>query len=304
MNRLQRWLGETVVAHRGWEMVLMRLLFAWLVWRLLPVEVVYVAQPVPNGWGHWIDFTFLADAERWRLLRLGAGIALLIYVSGAVPVLSLGWPALLLTAFGTLENSQGAIGHHLQLASMVALAQWIVYLTKVREGLREVFWPRLAHHQLAVHWAKLVIVAGYVTSACVKLIASGGLWLVQLPDISLQLIKTHANVYYDTLRPAEGWVATRLPYFISEHPNLTRLFFAPGLVLELIAFVALAGRGKALLLGGGLLAMHWLVRAVMNLSFSSHEWLLIIFLLNVPYWTWRSGALTKSKFSPPKRSDA
>ena len=296
MNRLQRWLGETVVAHAGWEMGLMRLLFAWLVWRLLPVEVVYVAQPVPNGWGHWIDFTFLADAEVWRLLRWGAGIALLFYVVGAAPVLSLGWPALLLTAFGTLENSQGAIGHHLQLTCMVALAQWIVYLTKVRQGMLKMLWPSLTDHQLAVHWAKLVIVAGYVTSACVKLIASGGLWLVQLPDISLQLIKTHANVYYDTLRPAEGWVATKLPYFISEHPNLTRLFFAPGLVLELIAFVALAGRGKAFLLGAGLLVMHWLVRAVMNLSFGSHEWLLIIFLLNLPYWASRAFEAVKSGF--------
>lgn len=300
MNRLHRWLAETVVAHSGWEMVLMRLLFAWLVWRLLPLEVAYVAQPVPNGWGHLMDFTFLAEGGYWSVLRLCTGVALLIYAVGAAPVLSLGWPALVLTAYGTLENSQGAIGHHLQLTCMVALAQWGVYLAGARQGLRQVLWPALHDHQLAVHWAKLVIVAGYVTSACVKLIASGGLWLVQLPDISLQLLKTHANVYYDTLRPAEGWVATKLPYFISEHPNLTRLFFAPGLVLELLAFVALAGRGKAFLLGAGLLVMHWLVRAVMNLSFGSHEWLLIIFLLNVPYWAWWALARLRPGFPPPK----
>lgn len=282
----------------------MRVLFAWLIWRLLPFEVVYVAQPVPNGLGRLFDLTFLAEAELWHVLRLGAGMGLLLYVVGVAPVVSLGWPTLLLTSFGALENSQGAIGHHLQLTCMVALAQWGVYLTCARQGLRQIFWPNLDNHRLAVHWAKIVIAAGYVASACVKLIASGGLWLVQLPDISLQLIKTHANVYYDTLRPIEGWVATQLPYLISEHPNLTRFFFAPGLVLELLAFIALAGRARALLIGGGLLVMHWLVRVVMNLSFGSHEWLLIIFLINIPYWVWCAITRVRSGFSPRKSAVA
>lgn len=296
----QKWFGETVVAHATWELVIMRGLFAWLMWRLLPESVAYTAQPVPNGLGHWVNFAFLSDADLWVALRWIFGVALVGYAVGAVPVVTLGAPALILMAFGALENSQGAIGHHLQLTCMVALAQWGVYLAGAGEGWRRVFWPARADHQTAVHWAKIVIAASYVTSACVKLIASGGLWVVQLPDISLQLIKTHANVYYDTLRPADGWVANQLPQFISAHPNLTRLFFTPGLVLELLAFIALAGRGRALLLGGGLLAMHLLVRTVMNLSFSAHEWLLVIFLLNIPWWLACSATALRTRIFPRK----
>lgn len=289
--RIPRWLklSEIVVAHAAWELLAMRLLFAWFVWRLLPGHVVYLTQPVPNGLGHWMDLTFLAQGEIYPLLRNVAGISLLVFAAGAVPALSLTVPTLLLIALGTLENSQGAIGHHFQLTCMVAMGQCGLYLSRASKGPKVFFWPSTDAHREAVHWAKLIIAAAYVTSACVKLIASGGLWIVQLPDISLQLVKTHANVYYDTLRPAEGWVANQLPYFISAHPNLTRIFFTPGLLLELFAFIALGGRLKALIIGGGLLAMHFLVRVVMNLSFSAHEWLLLIFLVNVPYWVWAGG---------------
>lgn len=272
------------VAYAGWEMWLMRALFGWLVWQMLPGNIPYSHQPVPNGLGHIIDLGFLGSADLFSGLRAGYAVALVMFVCGVLPVISLGYVAGLLTMVGALENSQGAIGHHLQLVCMVAIAQWLVYLASQGRDWRTWIKPTCEVHQSATHWAVMVIVAGYVTSACVKLIASEGLWIVQLPDISLQLLKTHANVYYDTLIPQDGWMATQLPYLITDHPNLTRLFFAPGLLLELLAFVALIGRRPALMIGLGLLAMHFLVRLVMNLSFGAHEWLLAIYLINLPYF--------------------
>jgi hypothetical protein len=274
------------IAFQGWELVIMRAAFSWLLWRSLPTDIPYGHQPVPNGLGSLLELTFLADTGLFAYLRIIYGGALVLFTAGWVPFISLGYAAVLITMAGGLENSQGAIGHHLQLVCMVALSQWAAYLSLLRRG--EVVWLPPSHesHQRATNWAILVIVASYVTSACVKLIASGGLWVIQLPDISLQLIKTHANVYYDTLIPQSGWIATQLPHFIAAHPNLTRLFFAPGLLLELFAFLALFGRRQAMLFGLGLLSMHLLVRWVMNLSFGAHEWLLVIYLVNVPYFAW------------------
>jgi hypothetical protein len=271
---------------QGWELVIMRAAFSWLLWRMLPTDIPYSHQPVPNGMGRLFDLSFLAHAGLFATLRGVFLGALLLFTAGGIPFISLGYAALLLTMVGALENSQGAIGHHLQLVCMVALSQWVVYLGYLKRA--PVVWIPPAHdsHQRAANWAILVIAASYVTSACVKLIASGGLWVVQLPDISLQLIKTHANVYYDTLNPQSGWIATQLPHFIATHPHLTRLFFAPGLLLELFAFLALVSRRWALFFGLGLLTMHLLVRCVMNLSFGAHEWLLVIYLVNVPYLAW------------------
>jgi hypothetical protein len=78
-------------------------------------------------------------------------------------------------------------------------------------------------------------------------------------------------------------LVTELPRLIVEHPNLTRLAFTPGLLLELGALLALTGRRAACAVGLGLLAMHLLAREVMELGFVAHEWLLVIFFINVPW---------------------
>ena len=278
---------ERVVDHAGWETLVMRIGFAWLMWSMLPASVPFIAQPVPNGLGHLVDLTFLGSTDVFATLRIGFGVAVILFTVGVVPLVTLGYSAALLIMVGALENSQGAIGHHLQLTCLVAGAIWIGYWKRGSNGLlRHCLFPSAIAHSRTVHLAKLMIAVSYVTSACVKLIASGGAWIAQLPDISLQLIKTHANVYYDTLWPQTGWMATELPYWLAEHPWITRLFFSPGLFLELFAFVALWGRRPAALIGVGLLIMHYLIGFVMGLRFSAHEGLLLIFLVNIPYWIW------------------
>ena len=49
------------------------------------------------------------------------------------------------------------------------------------------------------------------------------------------------------------------------------------------AVLALTGRRAACVVGLGLLAMHLLAREVMELGFVAHEWLLVIFFVNVPW---------------------
>lgn len=286
MKRLRFNFVEKVVDYAGWELLAMRVLFGWLMWTMLPAVIPYTSQPVPNGLGHLVDLTFLADQGLYQTLRIGFAMAVVLFAAGFLPALTLGYSIGLLIMVGALENSQGAIGHHLQLVCLVGGAMWAAYIWSGRAGIRQLTLPTRESHRGAVHYAKLIIAASYVTSACVKLIASGGMWIGQLPNISLQLLKTHANVYYDTLWPQTGWAATVLPHLISEHPMLTRLFFTPGLGLELAAFVLLLGRRAAFFMGVGLLSMHLLVRVVMNLSFSAHEWLLVIFLINLPYLGW------------------
>lgn len=281
-------LPETIVEHASWELFVMRLGFAWLMWSMLPSGIPFTDQPVPNGLGRVVDLTFLNQTAIYEPLRIGFVVAVGSFALGILPRVTLGCATALLVMVGTLENSQGAIGHHLQLVCLVAGAMWVGYFSKGRSGaLRSWLFPDVLIQRNAIHGAKLLIAISYVTSACVKLIASGGAWIGQLPDISLQLIKTNANVYYDTLWAQTGWMATELPYWLANHPWLTRFFFSPGLFLELFAFGALFGRRPAALIGSGLLVMHLMVRLVMNLSFSAHEWLLLIFLINVPYWIWR-----------------
>jgi hypothetical protein len=287
---MRKWwqnLRETTVAHAPWEMLLMRAAFAWLLWRLLPAGVPFTTQPFPTGLARLADLSFLADAGTFSFLRAGAGAGLVLYAFGVAPVVTLLWPVALLTACGALENSQGATGHHLQLPCLVALGQWCVYAADAVRAARArppglALVPTEAQRR-AIQAAKLVIASGYVASGCVKLIASGGLWFWQVADIPVQFVKAAANEHYDTLAPLPEWLTRDLPALMAAHPNLTRLAFAPGLLLELAALFALTGRGPALALGLGLLTMHWLVDTFMRISFASHEWLLVIFFVNVPW---------------------
>ncbi len=287
---MRKWwinLRETTVPHAPWEMLLMRAAFAWLLWRLLPASVPFIAQPYPTGLARLVDLTFLADPGVYSTLRAGAHACLVLYTLGVAPVVTLLWPAALLTACGALENSQGATGHHLQLPCLVALGQWCVYAANAVRGAQShpsgfALVPAEAQRR-AMQAAKLVIAAGYVASGCVKLIASRGLWFWQVADIPVQFVKAAANEHYDTLAPLPEWLTRDLPALMAAHPNLTRLAFAPGLLLELGALFALAGRGPALAVGLGLLTMHLLVDTFMRISFASHEWLLAIFFVNAPW---------------------
>ena len=275
--------------HAPWELFCMRGFLAWVLWRMLPGTVPFTAQPFPGGLARLADLTFLSDPPVFAVLRGLALVALPLYVLGVAPLLSLGYLAALLTAVGALENSQGAIGHHLQLLCLVTLAQWLAYAAAALRpppgASRGLGLPAAAAHGRAVQAAKLMIAAAYVASGWTKLIASQGLWVAQLPDISLQLVKTHANVYYDYygLPGAPAALVTDLPRLIAGHPWLTRLAFTPGLLLELGAVLALTGRRAACVVGLGLLGMHVLARVVMELGFVTHEWLLLIFFINIPW---------------------
>ena len=278
----------------------MRGLLGWLIWRMLPAQVPFTTQPFPLGLARFADLTWLADPAAFGWLRLIAVPAIALYVLGVAPLLAIGYLAALLTACGALENAQGAIGHHLQLLCLVLIAQWLVHAfaaARARPGApRGLVRPGADTHNRAAQAAKLMIAAAYVASGWTKLIASKGLWIAQLPDISLQLVKTHANTYYDTLITPTGWSA-ELPRLIAAHPQLTRLAFTPGLLLELGAALALTGRRAGCAVGLGLLAMHLLARVVMELGFLAHEWLLVIFFVNVPWLV--CSVLTRRCGGPP-----
>ena len=65
-------------------------------------------------------------------------------------------------------------------------------------------------------------------------------------------------------RPAE-----RLPDLIAEHPNLARIFFAPGLLIELFFFLGLLGRRWSAGMGLAAIGLHRSIELVMGLRFAS-----------------------------------
>lgn len=103
----------------------------------------------------------------------------------------------------------------------------------------------------------------------------------------LHLCRHHQRASAGAIRePANGPITDpEIAVWLVQHPWLTSIF-GGGFFLELFAFLALRNRPWALLIGLAIISFHRSVRWLMRLEFEMHEWLIWIFLVNVPFWFW------------------
>jgi len=276
------------------EVLLMRVGFAALVFSTIKWETgAWTTQKFPNGIARLVDLTWIGTSPpgwAWQALTL-AGMA--AYILGCLPVLGL-LPALFFSlVIGTLGNSQGAINHSTQMVTMILLAQFLVYLVpRCTGGEKPVpSWlhPGLRIQQQAIWWSTVVIAASYVVCGVVKLTNSHFLWLQDAPYLAVQLLKTNWSHYHDTLEMPPAWLQTVTQALI-DHPNIARLFFGTGLLIELMGFTVLINRRWAWAGGLAIIALHLSISQVMSLNFFNHIYAALIFLVNVPGWCFRAGA--------------
>ncbi len=272
-------------------MWMMRAGFAALIFSTIRWETAaYTSQKFPNGIAHFFDLTWIGRTPPgwgWQGLTL-AGLA--AYVAGWFPALGL-LPALCFSIIiGTLDNSQGAINHSTQLVSMMLLAQFLVYLIPRGPGVAnpKSHWLHPSHitQQQVIWWTTVVIAASYVICGVMKLANSNFMWLYNAPNLAVQLLKTNWAHYHDTLEMPPAWLQS-VTQGLVDHPNLARLIFGSGLLIELLGFVVLINRRWALAGGLAIIALHLSISQIMSLNFTSHVLAVLIFLVNVPGWILR-----------------
>lgn len=294
MNRLFK-----IPAYSRAEMALMRLGLAALIVFLFPFAqfTSFDAQPHPRGFAQWLDLSVISRPEVGIALRAMMCAAALAYVFRRAMVPSLGVILCSLTAAGTLANSQGGVGHGTQILTLVVLGQTLAWgqaalqgwtgalLRPMTPGPKEKLgseW-RDAVERRAVFYGMQLAAASYVISGITKIQVTDGRWIRYLPNLSIQIIKTHAQEFYSSLGGPGMDRAMRIAEFILAHPNLVRVVLGVALYLEVFAFVGLANRRMALLIGSGLVAMHLAIDLVMSLTFSLNILILLIFFVNLPY---------------------
>ena len=283
-----------------WELLIMRTLFAGVVYMTLPdAGQVYATQKVPNGIANFIDLTFLAKEGVYPALKVALAIALVIYASGLVLPLVLPFILISHVMVRTLFNSQGWVHHGVQMVSLALLAQTIVVLTfaiyRLRKGRPFPFAHGLSTGSYFLFYTQMAIVSIYVVSVVSKVDRSDGQWFSKSHYIGLHVVKAERDRYYGKLEaPEPGDVpAARL---MLAHPNLTRVFLGAGVLLEFFAFIALYGRGAAALIAIALIGFHRSIAALMSIYFHFNEMLLVIFLINVPFWlVWLAKKISDQK---------
>lgn len=277
--------GSTI-RHAGFEKLAMRLLFAWVVGNHIPNVLPFQGLPAPNGAARFLNLSVLLDPE------VLAGCRYVLYAALVLYVLRIGWSfalpymTFLSIAVGSVINSQGAISHHLQIVSLVLLAQTGAHFRSLfgrsRGRAREEIGRR---EDRLIAWSQQAIAATYLVSALTKLIHTKGAWILQSPMIAVQIVKTTEQSYFNQLDPAALATGVAMAEWLAHHPLLVALTLSSGLVLELAAPVLLLGRGYALFYGLALIAFHETVGRVMRLHFINNQYLIWIYLVNVAYWT-------------------
>jgi hypothetical protein len=303
--------------HRSYEITAMRVLFAVAIWLsvlyFLPPLIgeqskghglaAYPGTPEPVGIAYLIPLGWMAETGPARVVHWLLAISLLAYAF--VPFRFLRWPALSVflihNAIFTLNNSQKSTHHGYQIMTLVLLAQALVlwYPTFCK------WWPRLPKLTKEVgmrgHWvyySQLTIAGAYIVAAVTKLLRSGLGWIVDSPLISVQVVKTHSQNFYNWLQPEYADRGMAFANWIADHPLLARVMLTSGLLLELLAFLCLLGRGWAFIIGASMVGLHVSISLVMHLHFPQNEQVCFIFLMNLPFWM----VLLGQKLRPKKKT--
>ena len=243
----------------------------------------FESQPAPVGIAYVLPLQFLSlPGVREAIVGL-VGISLILYVWGRV----LRWALLTLTVCSiltnTMLNSQGFILHAYQIVTLTLLAQTV--LAFVHASKKRVHWSDAVKRSQFLFYSQGIILGTYVVAALSKIVNSRGMWVWNSKYLSAELIKSHRQVYYQKLDPA---LAEEIgaALWLQAHPFLSQVIFGSGFFLEIFAFVAMLGRKWALVFGLSLIGMHRGIYHLMRLEFPFNELLIVIFLVNIPYWIW------------------
>lgn len=265
------------------EGLFLRLLFGIVIASTLSLQVPFHDQPHPVGLARFFDLTWLSDPPKLSAYRTALYLLLFVYASGwflpvVLPLLAVGYSLMF-----TLYNSQAYTHHGYQIISLTLLVQAVtVVYYSVLKGLRLQPPDALLNSWLLVQ-SQVVVTGTYLVSFLTKLFASGGMWFWNAHFIALDMIKTQRQHYFSRFNPADLGDPPEAIWLL-EHPWMARGLFASGVVLEAIAFFALASRRLGLVIGVGLILMHRSVSMLMGLRFQNNEMLSAIFLIGIPYF--------------------
>jgi len=255
---------------------------------------------------HFIDLTFLSKPGVMPWVSWAFAALCVPYVFGQGLSVVLPLLTLIHCAVFAFYNSQGYKSHGNQIISLILLSQTCVVLFfTAHRWIKGRPFPLRAgrtRDSYLIYFSQVVIAGVYMTSVVSKLDASNFRWIQNLPNMSVQLVKTHRQAFYSNPAKAEVARDAEVPTarWMIDHPNQTRLLLGAGLLLEAACFLVLANRGWALLIGLSITLMHFMIAWLMRLYFDFNVYASLIFLINIPFWVvWLTRRAVFDRHPPP-----
>lgn len=194
--------------------------------------------------------------------------------------------------FGDLRFQLGALISKVMggyLASYIVTGVNVIVFALVAFGVQQtavraqgIALPNRLLNSWLLLTTQFVIGAAYLVSVCSKMYRSKGEWLINSHYVALDFVKTMRQSYYSALNPQFAHDPAGV-VFLMNHANLARLFFDAGVILEIVLVFAAGTRRLAMILGVITVSMHLSIEALMTLTFYTHEMMVLIFFVNVPF---------------------
>lgn len=245
----------------------------WIAW----VVLSYSSQPVPTGIAKWIDLSFLTIPGINALVFGAAALCCWWYVRGERLLYATGGMLGIGILVFTLHDSQGAFQRN-EVLNLVLLGQVVAHLQahyQERRGNKE---SAETSRSRIIFYSQQMLLATYFISGITKLGTSGLNWVVDSPNISLQIYKAQMALYHSLDWPFLQDLALTFSDLAADYPLAVQFIFGGALALEVFCFIGLINRRLGRWVGWLILLMHLGVFLLLGVFFFPF-FLLVIFLL-------------------------
>lgn len=174
-----------------------------------------------------------------------------------------------------LQESNGQKGRS-GLLSLLFLAQAFAYFFKARNIHGNIEKNRI---QFSVQ----MIAAVYTLAAISKIYTSGINWIVDSPNIALQIIKSYQYDYINTGEIGFSEYGMTIANWVGNHTLFMQILLGGSLLVELCSFVLMLNKKWAFYYSFLLLFMHIGIYIMLNITFPTVSNPLIIFFMNPLY---------------------
>ena len=227
------------------EWKIMRVLFS-LFWfeRIGFILYSYSSIPVPRGWAQFIDLSFLTTVPGKVIIIIASLVCVVMYIRNIKMLLVTGIMFLIGVCVHTYQDSQ-ALDMYNEVINLLILGHFIAFAQEAVLARNKGFGKALDRDEvknLVIHYSKQAIIACYLVAAISKLTDAGLSWVVDAPNLSVVIYKSHMHAYIGWLLPEMKASGLYYSSIIANNSYLIQIAFGFTLLLESFGIIALKSR--------------------------------------------------------------
>lgn len=281
MSRELKYFASFSYSDKEWAVTRAITSIFWLatMWRVI---LVYGrGNPFPEGICRWFDCSALADGPLSWITLAVASLLALAYVRGNSPLIITASMACMSVVILSIERCHGVQARE-ELWSMILLGQTFA---QVRHRLgNESFRQTVPEQNILMAYSVQMLTVAYVIAGITKLHTSGIDWVLNSPNVQLQVIKLAAQLKIEFGLEWPSAYADVVVLFIDRCPFLFRTLFALALLTELLAFIGMLSKRLSRLYGVMLLILHAGIMLVMFIIIPTFIVCIVAYMTPIPQW--------------------